>query len=194
MARPREFNQDEVIERAMMLFWEKGYEATSIRDLKKAMGISSSSMYEVFGDKRGIFLLALTRFCEVERLEIARKAAEAPTPQAFITQLFASVEAVTQPDSTARASLALNAMVEFGTLDPDVTRLLLAHYFGIAAIVADVLAQGQQQGKISSRTPPLELAYTIVSTLHGVATLKGVKPDFGYVPAIRDTLLTLFST
>src|SRR5690554_1038604 len=101
MARPREFDKDEVIERAMLLFWEQGYEATSIRDLKKAMGISSSSMYEVFGDKRGIFLLALARFCELERGRIAQMAADAPTPQHFIEQLFATIEVITQPTPRA---------------------------------------------------------------------------------------------
>lgn len=193
MARPREFNKDDVIERAMRLFWEKGYEATSIRDLKQATGISSSSMYEVFGDKRGIFLIALTRFCELERADIARKAMEASTAQTFIEQLFASVENGSPSDSSARSSMALNAMVEFGTLDPHVTQLLLAHYFGIVAIVADVLTKGQQQGTVLSQTPPLEMAYTIVSTLHGVATLKGVKPDFAYVAAIRTNILKLLN-
>jgi TetR/AcrR family transcriptional repressor of nem operon len=194
MARSIEFNKEEVIERAMVLFWEKGYEATSVRDLNKAMGISSSSMYETFGDKRTIFLMALARFCEVERASIAHMAARAPTPKAFIEQLFGTVETVMLPDSPTRGSLAFKTMVEFGTLDADVTQLLLAHYFGIADIIATVVREGQQHGTVSATTPALELAYTILSTLHGVATLKGVKPDFAFVSAITQNILRLLNS
>ena len=97
----------------MLLFWRQGYEATSIRDLIGAMGISSSSMYEVFGDKRGIFLAALARYCEIERESIAQMAAGAPTPYQFIENLFASVETVVHTDSgTHNGSLVFNTMVE----------------------------------------------------------------------------------
>ncbi len=193
MARHREFNEDEVIERAMVLFWEKGYESASVRDLNKAMGISSSSMYETFGDKRSIFLLALAKFCEIERGSIAQKAEAAETPQTFIEQLFMSVETIMLPDSHTRGSMAFNAMVEFGTRDADVTQLLLTHYFGIADIVATVIHQAQSRGTITTQSHALEIAYTIVTTLQGVATLKGVKPDFAYVSAITRNILKLLT-
>lgn len=192
MARPREFDKDEVIEKAMLLFWEKGYEATPVRDLNKVMGISSSSMYEVFGDKRGVYMLALARFCELERARIRHMANEAATPQAFIQLLFGSVESVSLPASL-QGSMAFNAMVEFGTRDHEVTPLLLAHYLGIADIIADVVAAGQRNGTIASRTPAPDLAYTFLTTLHGVATLKGVKPDFAFVPAIMQVLFQLLA-
>ncbi len=191
MARQREFDKDAVIERAMLLFWQQGYEATSIRDLKEAMGISSSSMYEAFGDKRGIYLLALARFCAQERARIVQMAADAPTPQQFVERLFASVEELAQAYAHAQGSMAFNAMVEFGTLDADVTSLLLEHYFGIAAIIAGVLAQGQAAGGIASREAPQHLAFTILSALQGVATVKGVKPDFAHVRAITQVILRL---
>lgn len=193
MPRQREFNKQDVIERAMRLFWAQGYEATSIRDLKETMGISSSSMYEVFGDKRGVFLAALAHFCEIERERIAQMAQAAPTPQVFIEQLFASVEDVTQPQPQTQGSLAFNAMVEFGTLDPDVTPLLLDHYFGIVAIIAAVLEQGQAEGTVTRQAAPLDLAHTILTTLQGLATVKGVKPDFAHVQAITQIILHLLS-
>lgn len=190
MARQREFIESDVIEQAMWLFAAQGYEATSIRDLKQAMAISSSSMYEAFGDKRGIFLAALARFCELERAQIARMAADSADPREFIQRLFASIDSlVAQTDPPVHTSLAFSAMVEFGTRDSQVTRLLLAHYFGIAEIIAGMLAQAQ--GKSASDDAPLPLAYTLLSTLHGVATLKSVKPDFQHVPDIAQAMLKL---
>ncbi len=191
MPRPREFDRDDVINRALRLFWERGYEATSIRDLIDATGISSSSMYEAFGDKRGLFLVALGRFCEWERVRIAHMAREASSPEQFVSGLFGSIEDAVQSTSAAQGSLAFNTMVEFGTRDPDVTQLLLAHHAGIAQIVADVIRAGQAAGTVTSRQDPLELAYAIVSALHGVATLKGVKPDFPHAAAITAIIIRL---
>ena len=59
MARPREFDEDKVIKNAMTIFWERGYDATSIRDLEAATGLSRISIYNTFGDKEGLFLRVL---------------------------------------------------------------------------------------------------------------------------------------
>lgn len=194
MARKREFDRQDVVNRAMLLFWQQGYEATSIRELKDAMGISSSSMYEVFGDKRGVFLAALAYFCQIERARIADMAAQADTPQQFVVELFDSLEEIVRtPSQTYSGSLAFNTMVEFGMRDADITRLMLAHYLDVAEIISDFLAEAQAAGAITSQDEPLHLSYTILSTLQGVATVIGVKPDFAYVDAITIAILRLLA-
>lgn len=191
MARQREFNKDEVIERAISLFAAQGYEATSIRDLIASMRISRSSMYEAFGDKRRIFLLALERFCKQEQAYIAQMAQRSSTPQAFIKQLFATIETIGKSGSGMQGSLAFNAMVEFGTQDRDVTKLLLNHYFAIAEIVREVIAKGQKLGTVTSRKSARHLAYVILSALQGMATVKGVHPDFSHVKPMTQIMLRL---
>src|SRR5260221_5887730 len=62
MARPREFDRDEVLERAMSVFWSKGFTATSTSDLVEAMQIGRQSMYDSFGDKRALYLEALAHY------------------------------------------------------------------------------------------------------------------------------------
>ncbi len=178
----------------MLLFWAQGYEGTSVRDLTAATGISSSSMYEVFGDKRALFLAALTRYCRLEQGRITQMAQDAPTPQAFIEALFASVDELSHTASPAQGSLAFNTLVEFSTRDPDITALLLDHYFRIAEIIAAVLGEAQAAGVIHSSAAPLPLAYTFLSALHGIATLKGVKPDFAHHNHVLQTLLRLLDT
>ncbi len=59
MARPREFDRDQVVDRAVDVFWRKGFEATSIRDLVEATGLNRGSLYNTFGDKAGLFEAAL---------------------------------------------------------------------------------------------------------------------------------------
>lgn len=193
MARPREFDKDDVIEKAMFLFWQQGYEVTSVRDLTKATGMSSSSMYEVFGDKRGIFLAALARFCEIEKANIAQMAVDATTPHAFIETLFGSIPSLHAPDTIGKGSLSFNTMVEFGVRDMAVTELLLTHYFGIGELIAQVLEQGQRNGIVTNKLPAQDLALTILTTLQGLATISGVKPDATSASNVVQVLLHLMT-
>ena len=62
MGRPREFDTDAALEKAMRLFWAKSYEGTSVADLTKALGINRPSLYAAFGDKQSLFRAALERY------------------------------------------------------------------------------------------------------------------------------------
>ncbi|MEZ4266865.1 MAG: TetR/AcrR family transcriptional regulator [Myxococcota bacterium] len=64
MARPKSFDVDEVLEQAATLFWNQGYEATSMRDLENELGVGRQSLYDTFGDKRSLFLKALERYAK----------------------------------------------------------------------------------------------------------------------------------
>ena len=68
MARPRAFDEDVVIQDAMTIFWERGYELTSVSDLEKATGLSRVSIYNTFGDKQGLFLRALDLYHDNAKL------------------------------------------------------------------------------------------------------------------------------
>ncbi|TDD06265.1 TetR/AcrR family transcriptional regulator [Nonomuraea deserti] len=78
MGRPREFDIDEALERAMQVFWERGYEGATLSDLTGAMGITKTSMYAAFGNKEQLFRRALERYTEGPA-SYARRALEEPT-------------------------------------------------------------------------------------------------------------------
>lgn len=67
MARSKEFDRDEVLERAVQLFWARGYEATSIGDLTEHLGIGRQSLYDTFGDKHALYVAALDRYKQTGR-------------------------------------------------------------------------------------------------------------------------------
>ena len=86
MARPREFDEGTALEAAMACFWRRGYEATSMRDLVRSMGISGPSLYNAFGDKRALFRAALERYLDqLPRARIKRLEASLPPKQAIVS-------------------------------------------------------------------------------------------------------------
>src|SRR6185437_2189580 len=85
--RPISFDKEAALEAAMLLFWERGYEGTSMADLTQAMGLNPSSIYAAFGDKNELFHLAVGRYVEI-RAQYAVKALEEPTFEKVIRALF----------------------------------------------------------------------------------------------------------
>jgi AcrR family transcriptional regulator len=85
--RPISFDKDAALEAAMLLFWERGFEGTSMADLTQAMGLNPSSIYAAFGDKHALFSRAVNRYMEV-RAQYATKALQQPTLEKVIRALF----------------------------------------------------------------------------------------------------------
>jgi AcrR family transcriptional regulator len=90
--RPIGFDKDAALEAAMLLFWERGYEGTSMADLTQATGLNPSSIYAAFGDKHVLFQLAVKRYMEM-RAQYAGKALEEPTLEKVVRALFDSTVA-----------------------------------------------------------------------------------------------------
>jgi AcrR family transcriptional regulator len=87
MGRPIGFDRDAALEVAMLLFWERGYEGTSMANLTQAMGLNPSSIYAAFGDKHALFQLVVNRYMEI-RAQYATKALEEPSLKRVIRALF----------------------------------------------------------------------------------------------------------
>ncbi|HEY1649596.1 MAG TPA: TetR/AcrR family transcriptional regulator [Terracidiphilus sp.] len=85
--RPISFDKDAALEAAMLIFWERGFEGTSMADLTQAMGLNPSSIYAAFGDKHALFQLAVKRYMGL-RAQYAVKALEESTLERFIRALF----------------------------------------------------------------------------------------------------------
>ena len=88
MARPRKFDRSEALDKAMLVFWQKGYEATFLDDLTQAMGINRPSLYNAFGDKHALYMEALARYREMYSGKMLATLARAPNVRAGFGRIF----------------------------------------------------------------------------------------------------------
>jgi AcrR family transcriptional regulator len=114
IGRPRAFDRDEALKAAMVLFWRKGFEATSMTDLCGAMGVRSPSLYAAFGSKEALYLEALERYVELIGPPVWGKLAEGPTARASVEKLLlAATEILPEsPASPAGCMAALGAVCD----------------------------------------------------------------------------------
>jgi TetR/AcrR family transcriptional repressor of nem operon len=142
VGRPRTFDTATVLDAAVAIFWERGYEATSITDLERATGLSRSSIYQAFGDKRGLYHAALeryrTRWIEPRLSAMAAPDAGRPEIRAYLTALARVFES--DPAVAMRGCLVVNGVSELGLHDERVRRAGLAYRAALLAALTNALA------------------------------------------------------
>ncbi len=177
MARSKAFDEDRALDGAMALFWEQGYEATSVRDLTARAGISSSSLYATFGDKRELYVAALERYRALEREQFAADLAGGRPIRALLADKFADLIATLLLDDGTRGSFTLNAAIELGGRDPAITHQLRAHFEAISDLLAERLAEAQRTGEIAATALPGELAAYLLLGFYSLAVMVKILPD-----------------
>lgn len=140
MARPIEFDRDKARDRALLLFWTKGYQATSLQDLLDALGISRSSLYAAYGDKRALFVDCLDLFAERTRQVLLKAGQERPALNAL--QFF--FERHLNGPGRGKASLGcllVNTVLEMAGVDDDLADRASRHLADIQNLFEQFLRQ-----------------------------------------------------
>lgn len=168
LGRPRAFDTDKALDQALTVFWERGYEGTSISDLTHAMGINPPSLYAAFGNKEALFKQALDRY-EAQRDAILKEAFAAPTAREAISNLLAaSVERLS--DKTAPPGcLMVQAALCGGEDCESVKRDLAARRVKGELMIRDRLKRAKADGDLPSRADPAALASYVAAVIQGMA-------------------------
>src|ERR1700731_4374770 len=147
MARPKEFDQQRALHRAISIFSQKGFAATSTDDLMRAMDVGRQSMYDTFGDKRSLFLKALEVYFS-ENFRAINVELQAPgSPLAAIRS--ALVHFSERKDlSSTDGCMGINAICEFGRRDEDVTRITRSAARIQRHALMDALRRAQMIGEL----------------------------------------------
>ncbi|SFE59784.1 TetR/AcrR family transcriptional regulator [Trichococcus pasteurii] len=169
MARSKEFNEEEALDKAMEIFWKQGYEKTSIQDLVDQMGIHRRSLYDTFGDKHSLFVQTLERYESLVAAQIRKQITEEMTTVESIRKIF---ELAVYSDSTyPKGCLMVNTAVELSLLDDEVSQRIKTAFKQTENLIADLLIRGQARGEVASSFDINELARYIHNALIGVRVL-----------------------
>ena len=164
MSRPREFDEQQALHQAQEVFWQRGYEATSLTDLLEAMGLSKSSFYETFGSKRELFLRTLGQYEEQRVAVFHRQLASGRTARESIEALFRAAIGCEEH----KGCMACNEAVELASRDADVERRVTGVMAALEEILAEAIARGQTEGSIGASQPSQDLARLLMVALNGL--------------------------
>jgi len=168
MGRPRAFREDTALDAAMRVFWEKGYEGTSLDDLTAAMGINRSSLYATFGDKEALFRGAAARYAEGP-VSYIQKALEQPTARAVIEALLRGTAEVLGDTSHPRGCLLLQSGLTCGSGAESVKQALIDWRRNAGAAIENRMKRARRDGDLAPNVDPRDLARYVSIVMNGLA-------------------------
>jgi TetR/AcrR family transcriptional regulator, transcriptional repressor for nem operon len=180
MARPREFDRVRVLDLAVEVFWQRGYEGTSIQDLVDRMGIHRGSLYCAFGGKHQLFLAALDRYEEVFHSKILERLAEGSQrgkARRAIRQVFEDVVGRCASHAGRKGCMMTNSAVELAPHDRDTAARVSANHSRLEEAFCTAVRTAQADNEISRRYDARALARFLASSLQGLRVTGMSCPD-----------------
>lgn len=189
MARSKEFDVNQVLRKAMELFWQQGYEKTSMQELVDYMGIHRRSIYDTFGDKRTLFLSALSHYEELITSETKKRVDSKLLVKQGIREVF---NMIIYPDlSLPKGCLSVNAAVELSLLDEEIAKKIAGTFTKTEALFYELLKHGQENGEISKRHDPEVLSLFLHNSLVGLRVVVKIEADKKKLESIVDMTLSV---
>ncbi|MFC5719318.1 TetR/AcrR family transcriptional regulator [Streptomyces gamaensis] len=184
MARTKEFDPDAALQSALELFWQRGYEATSMADLVAHLGIARASLYATFGSKRELYQRALERYGELydPRIveELSRPGPVLPAVRALVLR-FADEAGC---DELRRGCFVTNTAVELAAHDPAAGRAVEASWHCVETALTSALMRARAQGELPGERDPVALARMLLVLMQGIRVVGKAAP--GSPARIRD--------
>ena len=185
MARPREFDEEKVKQALMNVFWEKGYEATSMQDLVAATGLLKGSLYGAFGDKQALYLAALEHYETTQiRAGIAMLGSDSSVAEK-IGNLFNTVIESARTGVYAGGCLLCNASVEMAAVDSAVQQVVQKQIRGLEKAIAGAIGNESTRDNAANRS----LATFVVAAYFGARVIAKAGLPIAMLETTRDRCL-----
>ena len=168
VARTKDFDENEVLKKAVSLFWDKGYNGTSMQDLVDGLGISRSSLYDTFGDKHQLYLKALDNYQQDYGQQLCTLIKEAPDARAAIRSLLELIARDLQADAQRKGCFVVNAGIELGNHDAEVNKLICRNEQTLEDAFLKALQKGQEKNEINRDKDARALARFLSNTVKGM--------------------------
>lgn len=191
MARTKDFDENEVLNKAVNLFWLKGYNGTSMQDLVDGLGISRSSLYDTYGDKHTLFIKALESYKTVNSNKVCGIVSQGKPAKETIGQLLQFIVDELLDDCTQRGCFLVNAEVEVAPHDTEVSKMICQNDQGTEDAFYHVIKTAQESGEIANQKDARALARFIFNTVKGIQVTAKSTTDRAIFDDIIKTTLSI---
>lgn len=171
MGRQREFDEDHALAAATQVFWQQGFDASSMPTLLDAMGLSKSSFYEAFGSKDALFERCINGYADRMIFELRAMLERSPSGLKFIRGVLLGVADQTKDETTRLGCLIMNTATEFGQREPAVARMVTQHLGRFEDVFARALERAKDEGEWRTSRPTKSMARFLVCGLSGLKTM-----------------------
>jgi TetR/AcrR family transcriptional repressor of nem operon len=177
MARTKNFDEQQILKKAMDIFWQKGYHATSVQDLVDGLCINRASMYDTYGDKHQLFLNTLKEYKEKNATYWNSIDYDNIKPLQYIQHLFNNIVLEDIDSQFKKGCYMVNAAVEMIPHDDEVVTLVEENRKLVEENIAKIIKKGQEIGEINSLSTSLEYARFLFNTIQGLKVMSKVTSD-----------------
>ncbi|MER8098481.1 TetR/AcrR family transcriptional regulator [Streptomyces goshikiensis] len=192
MARPRTFDEEAILDRAMILFWRKGYEATAMSDLVAELGLGRGSIYAAFGDKHQLFIRALGRYLDHQTRLLGTALDDEGPALAQLRDVLGRLLAADAASGTA-GCFSVNSIAELLPHDEEVAKLARRNLQYAEEAFTAQLERASRDGELAPTITPREGARLLLNLVQGLQIMRKVDPDPARAAACLDSTFTLLA-
>jgi TetR/AcrR family transcriptional regulator, transcriptional repressor for nem operon len=168
VSRPKTFSENDALEKALDVFWQRGYQGVGLTELLAEMGIARQSLYDTFGNKRQLFIKTIEHYRNTRLASALALLERDGSPTQNVKDVVRFFEHLAL-DKRARGCLVANSLVEVGSLDPEI-RELLAQTLGLLENgIAKALRRARRVGELPAGRSPRAIARALTNALIGMA-------------------------
>ncbi|WP_264534652.1 TetR/AcrR family transcriptional regulator [Flavobacterium sp. N1736] len=171
MARTKEFNEDQALDKAIEIFWHKGYNGTSAQDLVTHLGLSRSSLYDTFGDKQKLFSQSLQRYQKQSENQVIKLLDESENIKETLHDLFKQAVIESLEDRITKGCFMVNSSVELAMHDEEIAKIVKNNTQVMQDVFTKAVQKGQDAGHISKTADARVLARFIFNNYSGIRVL-----------------------
>lgn len=191
MARERNFDENAVLDKAVEIFRRQGFKTTTPEELVTHLGISRSSLYNTYGDKRSLFIKSLERYQEQTSKALNDLADSSKDAMTAIRSIFEYTVNNCLEDAMPKGCFLVNSIVEFGAEDPETVAIVKESMDTNRATLLRLVKSGQKEGSISKLAKPAALADYLVNCLSGISVSTKAGADKAACDAIIKNSLAI---
>ncbi|MTH15745.1 TetR/AcrR family transcriptional regulator [Flavobacterium sp. LC2016-01] len=171
MARTKEFNEDQALDKAIEIFWHKGYNGTSAQDLVTYLGLSRSSLYDTFGDKQKLFSKSLQRYQLQAQDTVKELLEKSDNVKETLRDIFKQAVIESLEDRITKGCFMVNSSVELAMHDEEIAKIVKNNSQIMEEVFTNAVKRGQEAGHISKQLDAKVLARFIFNNYSGIRVL-----------------------